>query len=445
MANQKANDEAGRLERLARDLDAAIGARRRAGGDVEALVSERRRITARLRELQPPATGDGRPPSVTDSGALRGALVTDANGFADLRAEWNALLSRSTLCSPYVAWEWLYPWWQVFGRGRALRIVTVRDASGGLVGLAPLMLGQRSRGARRLQTRVLALIGSGEGPLATGLSFVTDPAHEERALAEIWGQCAAMADEWDTVRLDDICPSDRCWGVLSASALVECLAAVLETRRLGVAGVLPASFEACVEQMPSDRRRRNLRSALRRLQTSGHEVVYARQTTADGIEEYFDALGRMNVARLDSKGQVSAWRSAEFRDCLMQAALRMSEVGRLRLDSLTVDGRLAAAAVGFVLNGCYHGFQSAFSSEFAEHSPNHCLWAKCIEQCISEGLSGFDFGPGEHDYKTGYFSGRRPSGYLTIARAEPQRLWSLGAGLCLRGLRAAVRTARHRR
>ena len=207
----------------------------------------------------------------------------------------------------------------------------------------------------------------------------------------------------------------------------------------------PGPLRPACSRCPATGARRNLRSALRKLEASAHRIVYGRELAATSIEAYLGALSQMNIARFRQKGQRSAWLSTGFRECLTQAARYMAEEGRLRIDTLRIDGGLAAIVIGFVLNGCYHGFQSAFDSHLAEHSPNHCLWAKCMESCIAEGLVGFDFGAGEHEYKTGYFSGRRPTGYMLISKTQPRSLWDLGTELSCRGLRGVARGLLHGR
>ena len=51
---------------------------------------------------------------------------------------------------PFQSWAWIYPWWEAFGEGYELRLITVRDGTL-LVGLKPLML-ERRWGLRRLRS-----------------------------------------------------------------------------------------------------------------------------------------------------------------------------------------------------------------------------------------------------------------------------------------------------
>ena len=63
--------------------------------------------------------------------------------FDDLASEWNDLLARSITDVPFLRHEYLRAWWSSLGGGEwpsaELSIVSGRDASNRLVGLAPLM------------------------------------------------------------------------------------------------------------------------------------------------------------------------------------------------------------------------------------------------------------------------------------------------------------------
>src|SRR3712207_9136670 len=76
-------------------------------------------------------------------------VLKDTKRFATLEEEWDKLYRDAPLATPFQSWAWLYSWWEFYGEGHELRLVTVRDEEGLLVGLAPLMV-ERGRGLRRL-------------------------------------------------------------------------------------------------------------------------------------------------------------------------------------------------------------------------------------------------------------------------------------------------------
>src|SRR5918992_4433380 len=71
------------------------------------------------------------------------AVVEDSQGFAALEEEWEDLSHDSPRATPFQSWAWLYSWWESYGEDYELRLVTVREGQGLLVGVTPLLLKYR--------------------------------------------------------------------------------------------------------------------------------------------------------------------------------------------------------------------------------------------------------------------------------------------------------------
>src|SRR5262249_22517694 len=83
--------------------------------------------------------------------SIETTLVTSASEFDALRDDWHGLLSRSPTNSVFLTWEWLFPWWQVYGRNAPLRLVVAHD-NGRLCGIAPLYRNTIYLGPARFRT-----------------------------------------------------------------------------------------------------------------------------------------------------------------------------------------------------------------------------------------------------------------------------------------------------
>src|SRR5215211_516254 len=71
-------------------------------------------------------------------------VLTEAKDFVALEAEWDDLYESCPSATPFSSWAWLYSWWEVYGEGSyGLRLITLRNADGLLVGLLPLMVRRR--------------------------------------------------------------------------------------------------------------------------------------------------------------------------------------------------------------------------------------------------------------------------------------------------------------
>src|SRR3990172_5245179 len=86
-------------------------------------------------------------------------VITDQEEFRRMKEDWNSLLSKNLTNTIFLTWEWLYTWWEVFGEGGRLFIVSVRDDRGELVGLAPLFV--RKASYYSMPVKEMCFIGAG--------------------------------------------------------------------------------------------------------------------------------------------------------------------------------------------------------------------------------------------------------------------------------------------
>src|SRR5215210_4841277 len=120
----------------------------------------------------------------TQQRQLDTAVLPDTKDFASLQEEWDELYENCPLATPFQSWEWLYSWWEVYGEGRyGLRLVTLRDEGGLLVGLVPLMA-RRGAGFGRL-----LFVG---GDRMTVYSDVMTP-YKDVLVREGWEEAVAQA------------------------------------------------------------------------------------------------------------------------------------------------------------------------------------------------------------------------------------------------------------
>ena len=71
--------------------------------------------------------------------------VSTQNEFSRLKGCWTALLKRSKSDTVFLAWEWMYTWWECFKENKQLFVLTVYDENENLVGIAPLCMDKKNR------------------------------------------------------------------------------------------------------------------------------------------------------------------------------------------------------------------------------------------------------------------------------------------------------------
>jgi CelD/BcsL family acetyltransferase involved in cellulose biosynthesis len=134
---------------------------------------------------------------------LEVAVIRDSQAFAALEEEWEDLYHDSAHATAFQSWAWLYSWWESYGEDYELRLVTVRDGRGLLVGVAPLMLKHRLGFSR--------LLFVGTGP--TDYLDVLIRERWEDQVSEVLARTLRQIDSWYVADLQQLRPDAAAWGI----------------------------------------------------------------------------------------------------------------------------------------------------------------------------------------------------------------------------------------
>ena len=134
-------------------------------------------------------------------------VLEDTKEFAALEEEWEDLYQDAPLATPFQSWAWLYSWWEFYGEGYELRLVTVRN-EGVLVGIVPLMLKRRWGFGR------LLFVGTGITDYLDMLARRGWEGYVSQAAREaLW-----RMGYWHVVELHELRPAAAAWGVFDGWA-----------------------------------------------------------------------------------------------------------------------------------------------------------------------------------------------------------------------------------
>ena len=130
-------------------------------------------------------------------------VLRSAGAFAALEEEWEDLYQDSPRATPFQSWAWLYSWWEAYGEGHELRLVTVRNGRGLLVGLAPLML------KHRLGFGKLLFVGTGP----TDYLDVLIRERWEDQVSEVLARALRQIGSWQVADLHQLRPGAATWDI----------------------------------------------------------------------------------------------------------------------------------------------------------------------------------------------------------------------------------------
>ena len=134
---------------------------------------------------------------------LRTEVLRNAGEFADLEEEWEDLYHDSVQATPFQSWAWLYSWWEFYGEDYGLRLVTVRNDRGLLIGVAPLML-KHGPGFRKL-------LFVGTGP-TDYLDVIIREGWEDQ-VSEVLARTLGEIDSWQVADLQQLRPDSAAWSI----------------------------------------------------------------------------------------------------------------------------------------------------------------------------------------------------------------------------------------
>lgn len=131
-------------------------------------------------------------------------ILTNQEEFASLEEEWEDLYQNSPLATPFQSWAWLYSWWESYGDSYVLRLITVRNGEGLLVGIIPLMLERWWKLGR------LLFMG---GDLITPYKDVLIREGWESPVVEAGIKALEQMTDWQVADFQEMRPTSAAWNL----------------------------------------------------------------------------------------------------------------------------------------------------------------------------------------------------------------------------------------
>ena len=212
---------------------------------------------------------------------LDATVLRTSTDFAALQTEWDELYAHCPRATPFQSWAWLSSWWEVYGEGRyELRLVTVREAGGLLVGLLPLMV-RRGR---------LLFVGDSARTLyryvMTPYKDVLVRAGWEEEVARAGAQALKGLGGWQVADLQELMPEAAAWDVFGEWEGLKTSVPIT-----GYVLIRASSWEALLSSL-SKSSRKAARRTLRRAEEDGVRCEPASAAEAEGAARRLVALHR---------------------------------------------------------------------------------------------------------------------------------------------------------
>lgn len=312
--------------------------------------------------------------------------------MAAIKEEWNRLLFSSASHVPFLRNEYLCAWWETLGGGEwsagELYVVIGRNASGELVGIAPLFSVENSAGQPAWM-----LLGSIE--ISDYLDLIAPPDSLEEFIFEL----LVFLEKQHPARylLLDL------YNLLDSSLTL----AVLESAssRVGWKYSLESLQQCPYIPLPEDwdvylagidkKQRHEIRRKMRRAEEYSLPVncyiVEDRSALEADMESFFELMAK------DPEKELFLTQAMRAQ---MKNSMRIAfDQGWLQLAFIEVGGKKAAAYLNLDYNNRIWVYNSGYDPEFRDISPGWVLLGYLLKWAIKNCRSVFDFMRGNEEYK----------------------------------------------
>lgn len=292
-------------------------------------------------------------------------LPLGADGITPFEAQWRAAESAAGQPSPYLSFDWLAAWLDVYAPAQARVIRVTRDGDTVALGLVERQ-GTRWRFGGHPVTPHRGMLAAGDD-------------------RQCWSAVGAWLDgqtgAWTVLDGEGV---DGTAGALPRSRLRPVQVPVIE---------LPETFDQYLESQPGHRRRR-LRQRLRYLDRAEGELTAVTDLTA-GLNEFV----QLHNMRAQSMGE----RHPQIDDRLirMLEALAITPSVRLEVTRIVVQDETLGVAIHLGYGGNAYSYNKGIRVSAAGNrlSPGVLLELGAIRAAIEHGSRTLDLGPGEYSYK----------------------------------------------
>jgi CelD/BcsL family acetyltransferase involved in cellulose biosynthesis len=324
--------------------------------------------------------------------------IQDTEQFRQLKCEWNNLVEHSIHPQPFLLWEWIFTWWEVYAKTTySLSIIAVYQGDK-LVALAPFYIDN----SNFLLKGRLRMLGEGEAFKDEVVSHYPD--------------IICLAESREVVvdaLVEHLLRIDKNWSfgqfrfMLGNSVLNDMqmkLASHYDhytvSSSQSYAIELPNTPEAYVASL-SRSMRKQFRSRLNRMESSG-EIKIVSAHEFDDPHESLDILERLHRARWEKRGVSCIFDSIAFKTFHKTLLNRLLEQGIIDIRVMYHNGEAVAAVHNFNFNKRCYSYQSGFKSQDDKRfSPMVVFDILEIQALVSAGYIQYDYlsAEGDSSYK----------------------------------------------
>jgi CelD/BcsL family acetyltransferase involved in cellulose biosynthesis len=303
----------------------------------------------------------------------------EQESFDSLEKAWRKLLAVSSTNHIFLTPQWQKAWWQTFGNGSELMLLSVYKGTK-LTGIVPLIR----------QGKTISFVGSSD--VCDYMDFIIHREQEATVLSQLLDHLERI--DWYTIDLQSLLPDSI--GLSHFIPLAKQLNYHVKVTNEDVSlqCMLPSNWEKYLSQLEG-KDRRELRRKLRRVDKTESVYFYTiteKEQMHRSLEGFFDLFEL-------SRGAKAGFMTNQMRGFFNTMADFLAEEGNIRLSFLDVEGTQVASTICFDYGNKLYLYNSGYNPEYASYSVGLVLKVFCLRDGIYMGKRSFDFLRGAEPYK----------------------------------------------
>jgi CelD/BcsL family acetyltransferase involved in cellulose biosynthesis len=334
--------------------------------------------------------------------SLEMSVVSSEEGLCGLQTEWDGLVDRLDLPSPFHTWDWNYIWWKHFGSRSRPHIVVFR-ADGRLVGLAQLR-------ERRHGGSVTSVVPIGWGNLLTEQLELLFPGSERKRLMSELRRYLSNSS-WSWIGLSGLEETDLGEG-WAGCGIVSRVEIPFEYRDL------PSTWEDLVRGLNRSMRS-NVKYYPKLMLRSGCPFELRVAESPREVAAALPDVYRLHSARAAVDEGVTHKDYLEREDhraFLNEVGPLLAARGEMKVGLLEVRGEVVAAQIWLERSKTMFLYYSGYVPEWSRYSVAMVTTSAILRHGIERGLDRVEFLRGTGQFKTRWDTSRRTQLEVTFAR-----------------------------
>lgn len=336
------------------------------------------------------------------------AVFDQPSIFQELQSEWNNLLRKSISNRIFSTWEWQYAWWEAYQPG-SLWLITVREDSGTLIGIAPWFVENHPE-----HGRIIRPIGCVD--VTDYLDIIADAQKVEAVLNAIAEFAGLNMNYYEWINLCNIPERSPTFSFFPVSLEKNGLSVKITQQEVCPVISLPTDWEVYFDLLDK-KQRHELRRKLRRAEGAAENIDWYIVNKSHNLTEELERFLHLMASSHSEKAQfLSDPKNKNFFNAIVPLALNNNW---LQLSFLTINGQAVAAYLNFIYDNAVLVYNSGLSpDQFSQLSPGIVLLAYNIRHAIETGNKIFDFLRGDEVYK--YRMGAKDTKIFMLTAQKPQ-------------------------